>query len=224
MLALALYACGWAVARVPPHATLSHTTLTRARAPRCDSDRCYYGRVDANGEVLEQQGAQQDFSAVKIKPNPSLSALEVVDAQFQQLSLGTFSGVEAAHEFVSPAVVEKYSMDAARFRSILESAAFDGLIGCASWKVVGTRSPTEDLAIVSLVVLPKPIAGCVRTSGIAEQGGISWPTNYAWHLARQTGEGPLAGCWMLEQMAPEAPPIDVDSADGTPRLADGDQA
>ena len=63
-----------------------------------------------------------------------------------------------------------------------------------------------------LRVLPKPFAGCMRFSGLADQGGITWPSFYKWELRRQDAE-PHAGCWMLEQMSPRRPPIDVDLED-----------
>ena len=40
---------------------------------------------------------------------------------------------------------------------------------------MGTSQPSEDVAVLTLRVLLKPIPGCVRTSGVAEQGGITWP-------------------------------------------------
>ena len=57
-----------------------------------------------------------------------------------------------------------------KFRQILKSAAFDGLVGLADWTILETTTPgDDDLAIVRLRVLPKPIPGCVRTSGMADQ-------------------------------------------------------
>lgn len=108
-------------------------------------------------------------------------------------------------------------MDTKRFRSILSSAAFDGLVGCSDWTILKAEELGDDVAVVKLRVLPKPIPGCVRTSGVAAQGGITWPTHYKWQLRRQ-GEAASAwpGCWMLEQMFPDTPPIDVGSADATP--------
>ena len=32
-------------------------------------------------------------------------------------------------------------------------------------------------------------------------------------------EGALKDCWMVEQMFPAPPPVDVDSRDGTPQIA-----
>ena len=109
---------------------------------------------------------------------------------------------------------EQFSLDVDKYRSVLSSPAFDGLIGCHSWKILGTKTPSDYKMIFNLRVLPKPIPGCVKTSGIAGQGGITWPTHYSWHLSRESN-----GCWMCEQMAPEQPPIDVASRDGTPQVA-----
>ena len=46
-------------------------------------------------------------------------------------------------------------------------------------KVLDTSQPSEDVAVLTLRVLLKPIPGCVRTSGVAEQGGITWPA-FSW--------------------------------------------
>ena len=54
-------------------------------------------------------------------------------------------------------------------------------------------------------MLPKPIPGCVRTSGLAGQQGITWPTYFKWELRNVDGK------WMVDQMVPEQPPIDVEN-------------
>jgi len=133
--------------------------------------------------------------------------------------MGTFSGVEQAHAFLSPSVAEENGIDAKAFRKILEGSGYEGLIGCSDWKVLDTSQPSEDVAVLTLRVLLKPIPGCVRTSGVAEQGGITWPAFYRWQLARQPADAPAhAGCWMLENATPQAPPVDVAGTDGTPLL------
>merc|ERR1712048_875802 len=65
--------------------------------------------------------------------------------------------------------------------------------------------PSEDTAIVGVRILPKPITGCVRRSGVAGQGGLTWPAFYRWQLGRRPAGSELAGCWMLEQMIPISP-------------------
>ena len=213
MLVYVGLACGFNTLLSPSSSRLA--IRQRAAPVRCDADRCYYGRVDEDGQVLKGSGVVVEEGPA-VKPNSGLSPEEVVDAQFKGLSRGPVqnregvSGVEDALEFVSPGIKEQYSLDLPKYKRILQGAAFDGLIGCAEWNVLSTSEPSEDKCVVTLRVLPKPVAGCVRTSGVADQSGITWPTNYEWTLVRQSAE-PYAGCWMVEQMAPARIPIDVDS-------------
>ena len=198
--------CAWTL-RAP-----AVSCTPRTSPVRMDSDRCYYGNVDADGEVVKMKEARAKRTVVQ--PSPSLSPTDVVDAQFAALAEGSEAALRDAFAFVSPTVVEKYGMDMAKFRSILEGAAFEGLIGCDSWTVKKISEPSDEVAVVTLRVLPKPIPGCVRTSGLAGQQGITWPSFYSWQLGRQPAGSPFAGCWMLDNMAPERPPIDVDAAEG----------
>ena len=155
---------------------------------------------------------------------PFLLSSQVVEAQFKALSRGAVqnrggvSGVADAFDFVSPAIVEQYELDLARYQSILAGPAFDGLVGCGKMEVVKTESVSEEKTVVTLRVLPKPVTGCVRMSGIADQSGITWWTYYSWHLARQQ-DGPLKGCWMVDQMFPAPPPVDTTARDGTAQIA-----
>lgn len=205
------------LALVPCKHPASTGAVARSRSPRNDADRCYYGSVDAEGNVVEVETAKRMQSPIQT-PHPSLTALNVVDVQFECFSRGRFSDIEAAFAFVSPQIIQQYSLDFARFRQILEKPGFEGIIGCTSWSVMGTSSPSDDVVFVKLKLLPKPIPGCVRISGISDQGGISWPAFYTWQLVRQKTE-PFVDCWMLEQMSPEPPPIDVDVRDDTPLVA-----
>ena len=84
-----------------------------------------------------------------------------------------------------------------------------------SWKVTAlSPSPIDDdRTVASMTVLPKPVPGCVRVAGVAGQQGITWPTFYKWELRKQTD-----GCWMIENMTPEPPPIDTVATDATPLL------
>ena len=84
-------------------------------------------------------------------------------------------------------------------------------------QVLGTESIASDRAVVSLRVLPKPVTGCVRMSGVADQTGITWWTHYTFHCERQA-DGPLKDCWMVSQMFPAPPPVDVDASDGTRQI------
>ena len=139
---------------------------------------------------------------------------------FQALSYGDRKGILAAHAFVSPTIVQDMGVDAERFEAILGGIAFEGLIGCASWTITGTNTLSDDEAAVRLRVLPRPIPGCVKLSGMADQDGITWPAFYSWQMRRQAG-GEFDGCWMLYQMQQAPPPIDVESDGGTPRVAAG---
>ena len=213
MLAVALSSCtGFALQRSVP---LPHTVQSRASTVVCDEDRCYYGYVDADGSTSKADPSKKRTGPVPT-PDPSLSPADMVNAQFQMLSE---SAVEDAYAFLDPGIIEKYSMDVKKFRSILKGPSFDGLIGCAEWTITSESAPDENVAVIKLRVLPKPIPGCVRTSGMADQGGITWPTNYKWQLRKQPATAEVSpGCWMLEQMFPDAPPIDVEGQDGTPLI------
>lgn len=202
-----------------PHAPRASTgpQAVRVGAARCDADRCYYGAVGEDGAILGS--VQKVATGPAPKPSPTLSPADVADAQFTALSRGSFAGIEEAHAFVSPQVIEEHEMDIPKFRRILESDAFEGLIGCSSWTVLSISQPSDDVAAVELRVLPKPIPGCVRTSGVAGQAGITWPTYYKFIFHKQAA-APFANCWMLDNMAPTAPPIDVEAADGTPQLSE----
>jgi hypothetical protein len=137
----------------------------------------------------------------------------MVNAQFQMLSEGA---VDAAYAFVSPVIVEQYNMDAKKFRRILSKGTFEGLIGCSDWTITETSTPDDDVAVVKLRVVMKPFTGCVRILGVAEQGGITWPMNYKWVLRKQAETAEAnPGCWLLEQMFLDRPPIDVEGQDGT---------
>lgn len=214
--------CGFNVLLTKP----ASLPLVRARSvpARCDADRCYYGRVDEEGNVVKGSAWVEEGPAVK--PNSGLSPEDVVNAQFKALSRGPIqnregiSGVDDAFQFVAPAVKEQYELDVPKYKRILEGPAFDGLIGCAEWKVLSISEPSDDKCVVSLRVLPKPVAGCVRISSVADQSGITWPTNYMWTLERQSA-APFDGCWMVQNMAPAPVPIDVNSRGAALELEGG---
>jgi hypothetical protein len=151
-------------------------------------------------------------------PSPSNTPLEVVDAQFLAFSRDYDSrSIGDAFAHVSPKIVEQHNLDAVKFKKILEGPKMDGIIGCDSWEILGTEAKSDDRMVVSLKVISKPIPGCVKISGLASQGGITWPTYLKWELGK-VADGPRKGCWMLEQMIPMPPPtvpppIDVESMD-----------
>ena len=157
---------------------------------------------------------------------------DVVGEQFRALER---EDVSHAYKFVHESIKEQYSLDVDRYEQIFKGAAYDGLLGCASrtvhksnfapdftarfahrsWKVTAlSPSPIDDdRTVASMTVLPKPVPGCVRVAGVAGQQGITWPTFYKWELRKQTD-----GCWMIENMTPEPPPIDTVATDATPLL------
>ena len=137
---------------------------------------------------------------------------DVVGEQFRALER---EDVSHAYKFVHESIKEQYSLDVDRYEQIFKGAAYDGLLGCASWKVTALApSPIDDdRTVASMTVLPKPVPGCVRVAGVAGQQGITWPTFYKWELRKQTD-----GCWMIENMTPEPPPIDTVATDATPLL------
>ena len=137
---------------------------------------------------------------------------DVVGEQFRALER---EDVNHAYKFVHESIKEQYSLDVDRYEQIFKGAAYDGLLGCASWKVTAlSPSPIDDdRTVASMTVLPKPVPGCVRVAGVAGQQGITWPTFYKWELRKQKD-----GCWMIENMTPEPPPIDTVATDATPLL------
>jgi hypothetical protein len=145
-------------------------------------------------------------------PSPSNSAQEVVDAQFRAFSRDYDSrSIGDAFAHLSPDIISKHNLDESKFKQILKGKQMDGILGCAEWEVFEVSSPSDERRDVKVKMLPKPIAGCVKTSGVAGQGGITWPHYYKWEM-RKMAEGPRAGCWMLEQMVPQAPPNIIDAA------------
>lgn len=185
---------------------------------RLDADRCYYGELDAEGNVLARKRSRIE-RGTPVMPSPSNTALEVVDAQFLALSRDYDSrSIGDAFAHVSPKIINAHNLDAAKFKSILSGTRMEGIIGLESWEVLSVANPSDERTVVEVKIIPKPIAGCVKTSGVA--GGITWPMYFKWELGRVV-EGPLAGCWMLEAMTPHAPPaepaptIDVDTQLGS---------
>ena len=128
MLVIAAIACGWTLGGVAVPAR----TTRLSSSVRCDSDRCYYGAVDAQGNTLDVLPKKRRGGPAP-KPDASLTPQEIVDAQFACLSSGSFADIEAAFSFLSPSVITKYEMTPTKFREILSGPAFDGLIGCTDW-------------------------------------------------------------------------------------------
>jgi hypothetical protein len=201
-------------------ALLRTTPMTAHKVVMRDSDRCYYGEVDDAGNVDGARRAtkrpQRERAALR-SPDPALSPLDVVEQQFQAFERGSFADVEHAFAHVSPAIVDQYALDAKKFGEILKSIRFEGVLKCSEWSVTALATG-EDTATAKLTVLPAPIPGCVRTSGVADQGGITWPTHFEWILKKQAD-----GCWMLDTMNSEPPPMG-DVADAEPLLASHYQA
>ena len=220
-----MLACvSWTFAWTPRAPLACGAVRTRAPPVVLDADRCYYGRVDEDGNVL--RGASEVDTGPSLSPSPSLSPDEVVREQFRGLARGVaqnregVTGLVDAYQFVAPNIIDQYSLNLDKYRSIMEGSRFEGLIGSSSMEILGTETLTDDKAVVSLRVLPKPIPGCVRMSGVADQSGITWWSHYSWHLLRQgDNDGPLAGCWTVEQMFPAPGPIDTESEDATPLVA-----
>ena len=180
--------------------------------PRRDEDRCFYGEVGVDGSVVADVAQPHTGTIPPKPPSPELSPLDVVGEQFRALER---EDVSHAYKFVHESIKEQYSLDVDRYEQIFKGAAYDGLLGCASWKVTAlSPSPIDDdRTVASMTVLPKPVPGCVRVAGVAGQQGITWPTFYKWELRKQTD-----GCWMIENMTPEPPPIDTVATDATPLL------
>lgn len=113
-----------------------------------------------------------------------------------------------AFEFVSP-TNGKREAGLQSFEGILRGIFFEALLGCSGWTVLSEERLSDNAWACSVSILPAPAPGCINMAPM--------PLRYRWTLARQL-EAPFAGCWMLEQMAPETPPIDVDAQDATPQL------
>jgi hypothetical protein len=169
--------------------------------------------VDESGEVIQGSKPKKIRKGPAPTPSPALSPQEVVEAQFESFSFGTFAGVEEAHVFLSRKVVEEKGIDVKKFRKVMEGSSFDGIVGCAEYTVLSTTydNDRKDIAYVTLRVLSKPIPGCVRVTGVADQQGISWPAYYKWTLERVPDDATEnAGCWMLLDMGPSTPPVEVE--------------
>ena len=93
-----------------------------------DEDRCYYGEVGEDGSVLVGTKPTQERGPLR-PPGPDLGPLDVIEQQFRAFE---DEDVERAFSFVSPKIVERYSLDVDRFRGILSGASFEGVVGCAS--------------------------------------------------------------------------------------------
>ena len=174
-----------------------------AQPLRVDSDVNWEGHI-----VVEEAPIVPRRRDSVLKPNPSLTALEVVDEQLSALSTGAFSDIEDAFAFLSPKIVEYNEMDAAQFNKILESATFDGIIGLKSWNVTETVATDDTHLTVTLKIQPKPLPiGCTcfrcSISGLSDLAEM--PLYFKWEMTRQTA-GPYDGCWMLEQMSPGRAP------------------
>ena len=154
--------------------------------------------------VVVQSRARQP--AVLLQPSPSLSPRQVAEAQLEALARSDAAG---AFEFVSP-TNGKREAGLESFEAILRGVFFEALLGCVSWTVVSEENLSDDAWACSVSILPAPTPGCINMAPL--------PVRYRWSLARQAAEAPFAGCWMLEQMAPERPPIDIDAQDATPQL------
>ena len=144
--------------------------------PRRDEDRCFYGEVGVDGSVVADVAQPRADTIPPKPPSPELSPLDVVGEQFRALER---EDVSHAYKFVHESIKEQYSLDVDRYEQIFKGAAYDGLLGCASWKVTAlSPSPIDDdRTVASMTVLPKPVPGCVRVAGVAGQQGITWPTS-----------------------------------------------
>jgi hypothetical protein len=142
---------------------------------------------------------------ILLQPSPAFTPRQVAEAQFEALSRSDIAG---AFEFVSP-TNGKREAGLESFEAILRGVFFEPLLGCTSWRLVSEESLSDDAWACSVSILPAAVPGCISMAPL--------PVRFRWTLARQL-ETPFAGCWMLEQMAPERPPIDVDVQDATPQL------
>jgi hypothetical protein len=162
-------------------------------------------RSNAVGLDVASEGA--------LKPNPSLTPLEVVEGLLQTISNApafdsSLSDIEEAFAFVSPEIIERNQMDVAKFKMILETAMFDGILGCTSWEVLGMRKSDDSNLVATLKVWPAPMpddCGCYRCQTSELKALSKMPLYFKWDLCRLATE-PYAGCWMLNQMSPTQRP------------------
>jgi len=190
--------------------TPSSKAVHKLRVPPVrDLDQCFYGEVGEDGSIVADVVQPRADTVPPKPPSPQLSPLDVIGEQFRAFER---EDVDHAFSFVHKSIVEQYSLDVDRYKAIFKGPAYDGLLGCAAWKVdklTGSTTPplgqqNEDRTVAEMTVLPKPVPGCVRTAGVAGQQGITWPTFYKWELRKQAD-----GCWMVENMTVEPPPLDA---------------
>ena len=62
---------------------VSHATPSTRASVRLDEDRCYYGKLDADGNVLLEDEVEVLDRVEPPTPSPLLSVEDVVNAQFQ---------------------------------------------------------------------------------------------------------------------------------------------
>ena len=147
----------------------THVRLAHQLCESFDGLKSDDGRSDAN---RDRDTARRDSA---LKTSPSLTPLEVVETLLQSLSSGLFTDIEDAFAFVAPNIVEHNQMDATKFKQILETATFDGIVECVSWEIVDTPVSNDDTHLaVTLKVKPKPMPiGCTcfrcRQTGCASR-------------------------------------------------------
>ena len=159
--------------------------------------------VDADGNVVDGPG---DVEEDRLRPRPrkpgSMAPRETADAHLYCLSMD-YEGLEDSYGFLTPSI-RAGGTTVESFRELLTGMRFEGLLGCAEWRVVDSEGRGPDVEVVSVRVLPKPVPGCVKTVRVANQGGVAWPAMYSWRLER------VDGVWYVAEITPERPPIDVD--------------
>ena len=161
------------------------------------------GWMSPSGSTLAGCRARTILSHV----GPELTPLQVITAQLSALQRGA-EGIADAFTHVSPTNGKRDGEDAMeRFEAILRNIYFESLLQCTRFDVFDTAELSDECFVASVRVVPAPVPGCVAMAHM--------PVFYRFQLSRQT-TAPYTGCWMLEQMSPERPPIEADCLSDAP--------
>ena len=186
---------------------------------------------------MQHQGRRPPSVQMQQLPSSALEPDAVVEALLGALQAGS-AGLPTAHELMSPAYHER--TDAfERFCAWFSSPAYESLLGCREWEMRGSVSTCEAMreiplqdgrtfhgsASVQMLVRADITAGRAKWADSGARGSrVGQPlptTTYLFTLSLQT-EGPLAECWTVDQIVPEAPivaPVSVDATTPAPNAA-----
>mmetsp|Transcript_45051 Transcript_45051/g.74738 ORF Transcript_45051/g.74738 Transcript_45051/m.74738 type:complete len:191 (+) Transcript_45051:78-650(+) len=147
------------------------------------------------------------------QPSPSLTPVEVVDAQLKALQNGD---VQRCFRFASPSN-KRATGPWQRFEMMVrQTPAYAPLVGCERYLIVGALSVRADTYRIRARVWP---ASGVSVPPVNQKtSGFKVPVlDYDWELSRQPDNSidyTCASCWMVDAVMPDASPLEVWDEDG----------